>query len=80
MYCLPGVRFIEEKIISSLISVVIELFPVKDKFSLNCTMVCSWLWLDLIQYELNAWNTTFLSVQRDAHGILRVKKLYLNSV
>lgn len=54
IYFLPGARFMEEKIISNLISVVIELFPVKDKFSLNCTMAFSWLWLGLILCELSA--------------------------
>lgn len=71
MYCLPGARFIEEKIISNLISVVIELFPVKDKFSLNCIMAFSWLWLGLIPCELSTWNIPFLSLHRDAHGIQR---------
>jgi hypothetical protein len=32
MHCLPGVRFIEEKIISNLISLVIEQFPGKINF------------------------------------------------
>jgi len=54
MYCLPGARFIEEKIISNLISVAIELFLVKDKFSVNCTLAFSWLWLGLILCELSA--------------------------
>lgn len=69
MYCLPGARFIEEKIISNLISVVIQLFPVKDKFSQNGTMAFSWLWLGLIPCELSACNIQFFSVQRDAHGV-----------
>lgn len=72
MYCLPGVGFIEEKIISNLISVVIELLPVKDKFSLNCTMAFSWLWLALIPCELSSWNIPFLSVKGDAHRNLSI--------
>lgn len=69
MHCLPGARFIEQKTISNVISVIIQLFPVKDKFSLNGTMAFSWLWLGLTPCELSACNTQFISVQGDAHDV-----------
>lgn len=74
MYCLPGARFIDEKFISNLISVVIQLFPVKDKFSLKGTMAFSWFWLVLKPFELSACNIQFFLVQGHARGVQKIYK------